>query len=154
MSGFSALKWGGAAAVVAAVAFGTWWATSTWYEKEISQARIEALENGRMIERGEAEKTIGVMNDRYLQLKIEADRAAGERDDARRIVERLRKSENTERVPAASADPCRAPRAELAECRSFLAESVELLQEAREGWRESAADKDAIVDLLRTPAYD
>lgn len=140
-----------AACVIAVclVAFGTWWATSTWYEKEIAQARADAIEAGRRIERADATKTIEVMNERYLALKEENKRATGERDAARRIADRLRKSASAGNVSGKDGDPCRASKAELAECRSFLAEGVELLQEAREGWRETARERDALIEITR-----
>lgn len=149
MSWLTALKVGGALAIVAAVGVGTWWTTSTWYEKKIAEAQVEALEAGRLLERDEATKTIEVMNGRYVELKKEADRTSRERDDARRLADRLRRSSGAGAVSGEAADPRCADRAELAECRGFLAESVGLLQEAREGWRETAGERDALIDLAK-----
>lgn len=129
------------------VAFGTWWATSTWYEKEIAEAEIEAMSQGRELERAEATKTIEVMNGQFIKLRENADRTLAERDDARRLVERLRKSGSSDLSGASSKTIC-ALRKENARLRDLVERGIVLLQRGREGYRDAVTNNDALIEFL------
>ena len=87
---------------------------------------------------------IEALNERIAKLQKNADLARTERDDAHRITDGLRR-QNTSDVPATARNPCRAVRDENARLRSSVAECIELLQEGREGWRDTAASTDAVI---------
>ena len=129
------------------VAFSTWWATSTWYEKEIAEAQIEAMSQGRELERAEATQTIEVMNGQFLKLRENADRTLAERDDARRLVERLRKSGATN-MPGVSSETVCAILKENARLRGLVERGIGLLQRGREGYRDAATNNDALIEFL------
>lgn len=129
------------------VAFGTWWATSTWYEKEIAEAKIEAMSQGRDLERAEATKTIEVMNGQFIKLRENADRTIAERDDARRLVERLRKSGAGD-LSGATSKTIGALRKENARLRELVERGIVLLQRGREGYRDAVTNNDALIEFL------
>ena len=121
------------ASLVAIIVFASgYWTASLRYERDIADGMTAAHKTARVIERASAEKMIGALNGRIENLQKDVDLARTERDDARRIADRLRR-QNTAGLPAAAGDPCRAFREENARLRSLVAEGVELLQEGREG---------------------
>lgn len=125
-----------------AVAWGSWWVTSTWYEKQLAEARAEAESLGR----AEATKTIEVMDDYFIKVREDAGRTMAERDDARRLLERLRSAAGT-RDAASAADAIESLREENARLRSLVERSVVLLQSGREGYRDAARNNDALIEL-------
>ena len=129
-----------------AVAWGSWWVTSTWYEKELAEARAEAESLGRALERAEATKTIEVMDDYFIKVREDADRTMAERDDARRLLERLRSAAGT-RDAASAADAVESLREENARLRELVGRGVVLLQRGREGYRDAARNNDALIEL-------
>ena len=129
-----------------AVAWGSWWVTSTWYEKQLAEARAEAESLGRALERAEATKTIEVMDDYFIKVREDAGRTMAERDDARRLLERLRSAAGT-RDAASAADAIESLREENARLRSLVERSVVLLQSGREGYRDAARNNDALIEL-------
>ena len=129
-----------------AVAWGSWWVTSTWYEKELAEARAEAESLGRALERAEATKTIEVMDDYFVKVREDADRTMAERDDARRLLERLRSATGA-RDAENAADAVKSLREENARLRSLVERSVVLLQRGREGYRDAARNNDALIEL-------
>lgn len=128
------------------VAWGSWWVTSTWYEKQLAEARAEAESLGRALERAEATKTIEVMDDYFIKVREDAGRTMAERDDARRLLERLRSAAGT-RDAASAADAIESLREENARLRSLVERSVVLLQSGREGYRDAARNNDALIEL-------
>lgn len=135
------------AVFVAVFALG-YWTASQRYEKEIAEGMLSAQKAAQAIERSRNEKIVGAMNERIEMLQNEADAARVERDDARRIADRLR-GQSTARVPEGRGDSCRNDREENARLRDLLAEAVELLQEGRELYRGSAGAHDALADAVR-----
>ena len=129
-----------------AVAWGSWWVTATWYEKQLAEARAEAESLGRALEREEATKTIGVMDDYFIKVREDADRTMAERDDARRLLERLRSAAGT-RDAASAADAVESLREENARLRELVGRGVVLLQRGREGYRDAARNNDALIEL-------
>ena len=133
--------------VLLAVAWGSWWITSTWYDKELAEARAEAESLGRALERAEATKTIGVMDDYFIKVREDTDRTMAERDDARRLLERLRSATGA-RDAESAADAVKSLREENARLRSLVERSVVLLQRGREGYRDAARNNDALIELI------
>ena len=129
-----------------AVAWGSWWATSTWYEKELAETRAEAESLGRALERAEATKTIEVMDDYFAKVREDADRTMAERDDARRLLERLRSATGA-RDAESAADAVKSLREENARLRELVGRGVVLLQRGREGYRDAARNSDALIEL-------
>ena len=129
-----------------AVAWGSWWVTSTWYEKQLAEARAEAESLGRALERAEATKTIEVMDDYFVKVREDTDRTMAERDDARRLLERLRSATGA-RDAESAADAVKSLREENARLRSLVERSVVLLQRGREGYRDAARNNDALIEL-------
>ena len=129
-----------------AVAWGSWWVTATWYEKQLAEARAEAESLGRALEREEATKTIGVVGDYFIKVREDADRTMAERDDARRLLERLRSAAGT-RDAASAADAVESLREENARLRELVGRGVVLLQRGREGYRDAARNNDALIEL-------
>ena len=129
-----------------AVAWGSWWVTSTWYEKQLAEACAEAESLGRALERAEATKTIEVMDDYFIKVREDADRTMAERDDARRLLERLRSATGA-RDAESAADAVKSLREENARLRSLVERSVVLLQRGREGYRDAARNNDALIEL-------
>ena len=129
-----------------AVAWGSWWVTSTWYEKELAEARAEAESLGRALERAEATKTIEVMDDYFVKVREDADRTMAERDDARRLLERLRSATGA-RDAENAADAVKSLREENARLRELVGRGVVLLQQGRECYRDAARNNDALIEL-------
>lgn len=129
-----------------AVAWGSWWVTATWYEKQLAEARAEAESFWRALERAEATKTIEVMDDYFAKVREDADRTMAERDDARRLLERLRSATGT-RDAESAANAVKSLREENARLRGLVERSVVLLQRGREGYRDAARNNDALIEL-------
>lgn len=137
------------ASLVAIIAFASgYWTASLRYERDIADGMTAAQKTARVLERASAEKMIGALNGRIENLQKDVDLARTERDDARRIADRLRR-QTPAGLPAAAGDPCRAVREENARLRSLVAEGVELLQEGREGWRDAAGGCDTLIDAVK-----
>lgn len=136
-----------AALIAIACAFSAWVAYSYQghrYEAQIADIRAQMANAVALQEKENAQKLSKAIEERdTANARLSSLSASNSA-----LLDRLRKSAS--RSPATeSASSAKSASEDLARCRNFLLESAGLLAEACERYGKCAADKDALVELVR-----
>ena len=137
-----------AALIAVACAFSAWVAYS--YQSHRYEAQIADIRAQMAIQVAQQEKE----NAQKLSKAIEERDSANARLSAlsasnASLLDRLRKQSSGSSATAESTGTKESDGESLARCRRFLQESAGLLDEACERWGRCAADKDALIEIVK-----
>ncbi len=114
------------------------------YEAQIAQIKSESLAIVAKMEKDNAQRMAKAIEERDLA----NSRLSALTDSNTALLDRLHK-QSSSRTPTEGTSSPDATGESLARCRKFLLEGAELLDEACKRWGKCAADKDALVEIVK-----
>ena len=114
------------------------------YEAQIAQIKSESLAIVAQMEKDNAQRMAKAIEERDLA----NSRLSALTDSNTALLDRLHKQSNS-RTTAEDTSSTDASGESLARCRKFLLEGAELLDEACRKFGKCAADKDALIEIVR-----